>query len=205
MSFESNLRNNIVNAAIALDKSNLSFSTFRKSYCNGNYWERTRQGGFLLKEGASPSAAINDIYRNGSKYGTECATAIVIVFYKACLDSFGNRLFDAVLPDIYLMNWQNVDRNLGLATMDIENPLPGDCLYFKNPQVSPLTPEWQGENVIDLGEGMYYGHGVGIRTGNEIVDALNSNRVMGATQSAYLLDSATRPDFERLAHIKESS
>lgn len=206
MSFESSLRKNIVNAAIALDRSYLSFSTFRKSYCNENYWKRTRQGGFLLKKDVRSSAAINDIYENGRKYGTECATAMVIVFYKACLDSFGDRLFDTVFPEIYLMNWQNIDRNLGLTTMDdITNPLPGDCRYFRNPQVSPLTPEWQGENVIDLGDGMYYGHGVGIKTGEQIIDALNSNRVMGANQSAYLLDSATRPDFEHLSHIKEES
>ncbi|WP_446898466.1 protein-glutamine gamma-glutamyltransferase [Clostridium sp. LBM24168] len=204
MSFESNLRKNIVNAAIGLDRSGLSFRTFRKSECNEDYWKRTRQGGFLLKSGVKPSSAINDIYENGGEYGTECATAMVIVYYKACLDSFGGRLFDAVFPEIYLMNWQNIDRNLGLTTVDnVENPLPGDCRYFRNPQVSPLTPEWQGENVIDLGQGMYYGHGIGITTGREIIDALNSNRVLGATQSAYLLDSVTRPDFEHLSHIKE--
>lgn len=206
LKFELNLRKNIVNAAINLDRSNFEFAVFRKSRCNTDYWERTRQGGFLLKEGVRPSTAINDIYKNSNKYSTECATAMVIVQYKAVLDSFGEKLFDNSFQKIYLMNWHYMDTNLGLDISDnIVDYLPGDCRYFKNPQVNPLTPEWQGENVVDLGNGKYYGHGIGIRTGNEIIEALNKERIIGARKSAYLLDSATRADFKQLAHIYLSS
>lgn len=202
LKFELNLRKNIVNAAIDLNKSDFDFAVFRKSRANPNYWERTRQGGFLLKNGVSAASAINDIYKNSDKYATECATAMVIVYYKAVLDSFGARLFDTVFSNIYLMNWHYIDRNLGLdISDDISDFLPGDCRYFKNPDVNPLTPEWQGENVIDLGHDKYYGHGIGIRTAEEIIEALNEERFMGARRSAFLLDSATRPDFSHLAYI----
>ena len=55
--------------------------------------------------------------------------------------------------------------------------LPGDCRYFNNPDVDPLTPEWQGENAIDLSGGMYYGHGIGIKTADKIIEILNHNRI----------------------------
>lgn len=202
LKFEVNLRKNIVSAAFDLNRSKFDFAVFRKSKCNTDYWERTRQGGFLLKDGVKPSDAINDIFKNSNKYATECATAMVIVFYKAVLDSFGDKLFDDSFHKIYLMNWHYMDASLGLDISDnIVDYLPGDCRYFKNPQVNPLTPEWQGENVIDLGNGKYYGHGIGIGTANEIIEALNKERIIGARKSAYLLDSATRPDFKQLAHI----
>ena len=206
LKFELTLRKNIVNAAIDLNRSNFDFAVFRKARCNTDYWERTRQGGFLLKDGVRPSAAINDIYKNSNKYATECATAMVIVYYKAVLDSFGEKLFDDSFSKIYLMNWHYMDRNLGLDTSDeVVDYLPGDCRYFKNPDVNPLTPEWQGENVIFLGNEKYYGHGIGIGTGNEIIKALNEERFIGARRSAYLLDSVTRPDFQQLAYIYSKS
>lgn len=202
LKFELNLRKNTANAAIDLDKSDFDFVVFRKSRCNTEYWERTPNGGFLLKKGVRPSAAINDIYKNSRKYATECATAMVIVYYKAVLDSFGEKLFDSIFSNIYLMNWHYIDRDLGLDISDnIADYLPGDCMYFKNPQVNPLTPEWQGENVIYLGNDKYYGHGIGIANANQMIKELNRERIIGATESAYLLDAATRPDFEHLAHI----
>ncbi|MBV4418433.1 protein-glutamine gamma-glutamyltransferase [Clostridium tyrobutyricum] len=203
LKFELNLRKNIVNASISLYRSNFGFSIFRKSRCNTDYWERTRQGGFLLKEGAKPSSAIDDIFTNGDEYATECATAMVIVYYKACLDSLGSKIFNNTFPKIYLMNWHNVDKNLGLTTVDnAADNIPGDCRYFQNPDVNPLTPEWQGENVIYLGDDMYYGHGVGIKNGDEIINTLNKTRIAGSSRSAHLLPSATRPDFEKLSRLK---
>lgn len=202
LKLELNMRKNIVTASIELDRSDFSFSVFRKSRCNTDFWERTKQGGFLLKEGVKPSAAINDIYKSSSKYATECATAMVIVYYRAFLNTFSGKLFDTTFSKIYLMNWYYVDEHLRLYTIDtIADDLPGDCRYFQNPQVNPLAPEWRGENVIDLGNGKYYGHGIGIRTSNKIIAELNSKRIIGATESAYLLDSAKRLDFQQLVHV----
>ena len=202
LNFEHNLRKSIVEVALNLSKSRLVFETFRDSWCNEVYWKRTAEGGFLLKNGVRPSMAIKDIFINGPKYGTECATAIVIIYYGALLNIFPEELFNRVFSKIYLMDWQNLDANLGITTIrDVVNYLPGDCRYFKNPDVDQNTPEWQGENVIDLGNGTYYGHGLGIRTAEGFIEALNRHRKEGAQISAFLTYSANRLNFKHLGNI----
>lgn len=199
LTFVLELRKNITRAATMLFRSGLSFKTFRKSVCNEKYWQRTPEGGFLLKEGVEPLKAVNDIYNNTSQYGTECATAIVIVYYKALIYSFPSELFNKLFMEIYLMDWQHVNNSLGVTYYtDPPSYLAGDCRYFKNPDVDPLKPEWQGENAIDLGDGYFYGHGVGIKTADEIITILNKKRKEGSNRSAYLMSSCTLPDFKYL-------
>jgi protein-glutamine gamma-glutamyltransferase len=201
LEIELKLRKNIVTAARELYRSGMSFRIFRNSICNPAYWERTDEGGFLLRENVKPTDAVRDIFINGRKYGTECATAIVIIFYKAVLEAFPEERFNELFKRIYLMDWQR-DKELGIRYYEnLTDYLPGDCRYFKNPDVDPLTPEWQGENAIDLSQGRYYGHGIGIKTAKGIIDALNMHREPGSQTSAYLLDSATRPDFKYLASV----
>ncbi|MCG8538844.1 MAG: protein-glutamine gamma-glutamyltransferase [Clostridia bacterium] len=201
LKFEVNLRKNIIIASRELNDTGFSFRTFRESKCNTEYWNRTNEGGFLLKEGVKPSDAIKDIFINSYKYGTECATAIVIVYYKALVNIYPEELFNEMFAGIHLMNWHYMDRDLNVGYYPNKaDYLPGDCRYFKNPDVDPLTPQWQGENAIDLGDGTYYGHGIGITSGDGIINALNRFRSEGSTKSAYLLDSATRPDFKYLSY-----
>ena len=83
LKFELKLRKEIVKSAIALNKSGMDFKVFKESKCNDKFWERTESGGFRLKENVKPSDAIQDIFINGNQYGTECATAMMIVYYKA--------------------------------------------------------------------------------------------------------------------------
>ncbi|MFU0825583.1 protein-glutamine gamma-glutamyltransferase [Clostridium sp.] len=200
LKFELDLRLSIVKASRDLYKSNFRFRVFKEAKCNPKYWTLTSEGGFLLKRGVEPYTAIEDIYLNSSMYGTECSTAIIIVYYKALLDILPRNLFNKLFDHIYLMNWKNLDDDLGIATYsNVIDYFPGDCRYFKNPDVNPKTPEWQGENAIDLGNGTYYGHGIGIKTADEIIKELNKNRKEGSTKSAYLMDTATRLDFKYLA------
>lgn len=203
LKFELNLRKEIVNSAADLNKSGLSFATFKNSKCNPEYWQRTPNGGFLLKNGVKSSEAIRDIFENGDKYATECATAMMIIYFKAMLNVFGNESFDKLIPKIYLMDWditESLFKEVGsmYKTADI---LPGDRGYFNNPDFDPSTPEWQGENVIILPDSMYYGHGIGIASADEIIRALNSRRKEHATKPAYFLDSAGRPDFKKLSDV----
>lgn len=203
LKFELHLRREIVNAAKALYKSGLSFAVFHKSRANPAYWDRTQNGGFRLKQGAEPAAAIEDIFTNGRAYATECATAMVIVYYRALLDVFGKERFNKLFPKIYLMNWHIEDPLL----REIGTPKPaadillGDRGYFSNPDVNPETPQWIGENVIVLPDSLYYGHGIGITTADRIISSLNSNRKADTTKSAYFMDSVGRPNFKRLADI----
>jgi protein-glutamine gamma-glutamyltransferase len=201
--FEIKMRKEIIDSSYELNKSDIGFATFRKSKCNPDFWNRTEEGGFLLKDGVKASEAIRDIFANGSKYATECATAMMIVYYKALLDIYPETLFNKLFSNIELMNWHHIDKLLkevGLMKKRMDY-LPGDRRYFANPDVDPLTPEWQGENVIDLDGKLYYGHGIGVYNQEMIIKALNENRSDGADESAYLKDTAGRPNFARLADI----
>jgi len=203
LKFELILRKEIINASNELYRSQFSFKVFREAMCNQDYFELTRQGGFLLKDKVKASDAIADIFINSDKYGTECATAMVIVYYKALLNIFPEDVFNEMFPSILLMNWHKIDKHLreiGI-TSDTNDFLPGDRRYFANPDVDPLIPEWQGENTIDLGNGLYYGHGIGIHTADTIIAELNKNRKDDSEKSAYLMDSVGRPNFKRLADI----
>ena len=144
-----------------------------------------------------------DIYVNGGQYATECATAILIVYYRALLEVFGTERFNVLFPHIYLMNWTRLDpllREAGTPRMAVDQ-LPGDRGYFRNPDVDPETPEWQGENVIILPDDLYYGHGIGVTRAGGIIRGLNAHRREGSTQSAYLMEEVGRPDFKRLAGL----
>jgi protein-glutamine gamma-glutamyltransferase len=199
--FELDVRDSVVKASRDLSGSYLSFSGFHDAKCNPKFWDRTDNGGFRLKKGVSAGAAVADIFAHGEEYATECATAMQIVYYKALLDVYGEERFDKVFPDIFLMDWA-----IGNPLMaGLGNPKPvadtllGDRAYFKNDDVDPKAPWWQGENVIVLPDGLYYGHGVGIGTAEQIIRDLNSNRKQGATVFAHLLDTLSRPDFKGLA------
>lgn len=203
LKFELKLRREIINAANALNESDISFKNFRDTICNPDYWTRKDNGGFELKEGVKPSDAIRDIFVNSSMYGTECATAMLIIYYKALLEIFPEDVFNRMFQNIHLMNWHLIEREIrevGLM-QEVKDFLPGDRRYFANPDVDPTTPEWQGENVIDMGNGIYYGHGIGKYGAETLIRALNLNRKEDADESAYLMSSAGRPNFKRLAAL----
>lgn len=200
--FELKLRDAIAAVARDLSRSGMEFRVFRESKANPEFWTRTAEGGFQLKMGANPAAAIRDIYNNGSLYGTECSTAMVIVYYKALLAVFPQELYNRLFNGIYLFNWQKLDRDLMVDDVGkVADELPGDARYFINPDVDPLHPEWQGENAFYLGGGRYYGHGIGVTTGESIIRALNGARREGATKEAYLLPSAKRQDYKGLEEV----
>lgn len=197
LQFELRLRELITANSVQLYRSGVSYATFEQSRCNPAFWELTPRGGFLLKPGVLPSDAIQDIYRNGAMYAFECATAMVIVLYKAVLDVLGPPVFNRLFESILLWAWQ-YDKDLGLHTARRPDVLPGDIVYFKNPDVDPATPEWQGENAIVMPDGTYYGHGIGITSAQAIISALNANRRPGAQRPAYLTDQVTRPNYRYL-------
>lgn len=203
LKFELGFRREIVNAALNLNGSELAFAVFQDSRCNPEYWSRTDNGGFLKKEGVRSDEAIHDIFVNGDQYATECATAMMIVYYRGLLNVFGATRFNKLFPKIYLMDWDVREplleevNNLKAAA-DI---LPGDRGYFNNPDFDPETPEWEGENVIVLPGSLYYGHGIGIAAADAMIRSLNSKRKEGATRSAYFDASVGRPDFKALSDV----
>jgi protein-glutamine gamma-glutamyltransferase len=195
--FELKMRDHLVRSSPALYHSGLAFSVFNDSRANERYWARTELGGFRLREGVPAAVGIVDIFRNGRLYATECATAMVIILYHAVMKSIRPADFERLFADLLLYDWR-YDQDLDLRTVRTVTFLPGDILYFENPDHDPEKPQWQGENAVYLGRGMYYGHGAGILTAEGIIDFLNEQRKPGATRSAYLLHQATRPGFAYL-------
>ncbi|MFD0713320.1 protein-glutamine gamma-glutamyltransferase [Paenibacillus sp. GCM10027626] len=201
--FELRMRSHIVAAARKLYQSNAGFATFKNTRGNNNYWTRTEQGGLRQNEGVLTSDAINDIFENGELYAFECATAMVIIFYKAFLDTVGPDVFNAYFRHLLLYDWQ-YDNNLRLISVNNHNQaIPGDIFYFKNPEHDPQTPEWQGENAIMLAENQFFGHGIGIKTAEQMIEELNSRRIPGSQVSAYLTDEVVYPDFEYLRSLRQ--
>lgn len=196
--FELRVRVRLTEAADALNTSGAQFAVYRDSRCNPRMWRRNEQGGFELLPYVSPADGIRNIFAEGEYYAFECSTAMVIVLYKGFLDVLGDRLFNAWFGGILLYDW-HYDKDLHLVdSKRPEEALPGDIQYFKNPDVSPEFPEWQGENVVRMAADLFYGHGLGIKPAELIIQSLNRKRVPFATRSAYLTDVVVHPDYPAL-------
>ncbi|MEW9702212.1 protein-glutamine gamma-glutamyltransferase [Paenibacillus sp. SI8] len=204
--FELKLRTQIMEASWALSKSGVFFAGFNNSVCNKAYWHHTDQGRFRLKSGVSPQAAIRDIFSHGNLYAFECSTAVVVVLYKALLESIDPEQFDWLFSDLLLFNW---DYNANLHLIDrtcMEEAVPGDVLYFDNPEFAPILPWWRGENVVKMTDGLYYGHGhgIGVASEGDIITVLNKYRKPDSTQSAFLTDTIVFPDFSYFAKFQSN-
>jgi protein-glutamine gamma-glutamyltransferase len=186
--FELRLRENIIQAALDLNGSGAVFTSFQYSNFNPAYWGRGSNG-YVLRPDVIPSDAIRDIYLNGTMYGFECSTAMVIVFYKAVLDSIRESAFNFLFNNLLVWNW-SYDPDLDIITKRGEVFIPGDVVHFANPDYR--DPIWKGENAVVVGGNKYFGHGIGIKTAEEMIAALNTLRRDGATRSAYLLKQHSR-------------
>ncbi|SFE86997.1 protein-glutamine gamma-glutamyltransferase [Alteribacillus iranensis] len=198
LKFTVECRKRILTNANAMNRSHAQFEVFARSRCNPRYWLRTRTGGFQLRSGVSPAAAIEDIQVNSSQYAFECATAMMIILYQSVLHMIGPQMFDRLYTDLYLYSWE-ADPDLGLSADHTASIIPGDVVYFHNPDFYPKTSPWRGENAIAMGNSIFFGHGIGMRKAEEIVHILNQHRRRGSMRSAYLMSTATRLDFVRIA------
>ena len=196
--FELRLRANILESARLLSLSGARFATFAKSTCNPWYWTRTPKGAFVLRDNVTSAEGIRDIYRNGSLYAFECATAMVIVLYRAILETVGDPIFNQRFSNLTLYDW-NYDKDLFLQRIDpLKGVLPGDIIYFENPDVSPETPWWIGENTVKMDNRYYFGHGIGIVPSEQIIAALNRNRRPGSMISAFISNIVVAPGYRAM-------
>ncbi|MDF2926457.1 MAG: protein-glutamine gamma-glutamyltransferase [Paenibacillaceae bacterium] len=193
--FELNNRSLMTQAAVELNASGVQFAPFNDSRCNPMYWRRDERGGFRLLPAIPPAEGIRDIYRQGPLYAFECATAMVIVLYKGMLGSLGDTLFNLWFGGLLLYDW-HYDQDLHLVdSKKPQDAVPGDVQYFINPDVAPEFQEWQGENVVRLEEDLYYGHGIGLKPAEKIIESLNGKRKPYSQISAYLTDIVVHPDY----------
>lgn len=196
--FELAGRTRVAEASLMLYGSGAGFASFSRSRCNERYWLRTSDGGFRLRADVTPADAINDIFVNGRLYAFECATAIIIIFYKAVLEMIGTAIFNQRFAGLFVRDWQ-YDRDLRLRLFKgLQEAYLGDVLYFRNPDVNPAESQWQGENAVILGDNRYFGHGIGVADAETIIAALNRHRKPGATRSAFLTDDVLTLDYAHL-------
>lgn len=195
--FELILRENMINSATLLNENEVEFSVFHTSKFNSMYWLKTSRG-YILKPNVLPSDAIKDIFDNGKEYGFECTTAIVVIFYYAVLQSIEERAFNRLFNHLLVWDW-SYDEDLGIITRVGSDFIPGDVMYFYNPDYD--NPVWIGENVVFLGEDKYFGHGIGIGTAEETIKALNTLRKEGATRSAHLIHQHSRLNYKYLSQF----
>jgi protein-glutamine gamma-glutamyltransferase len=199
--FELELRKNIINSAKEMRNGKAKFNIFKKARGNPQYWQLNEVGVFQLRLGAKPADAIRDIFVNSSFYTFECATAIVMIYYYALLKIIGDTPFNTIFQHLFLYSW-HVAPNYKIHTFYGQHLVPGDVVYFDNPDVDPIKYWWRGQNVIDMGDGTFYGHGFGIRSKEEMIKLLNEKRKPGSKQSAYLSNLITRPSFRELARLR---
>jgi protein-glutamine gamma-glutamyltransferase len=189
LSFELKLRREIVNAAKELARSGLGFRVFRESYANKKYWDRRRDGGFALKSGVKASEGIRDIFENGDLYATECATAMMMIYYKALLAVFPEDAFNKMFPTIVLMNWHEIPYALReVGYLNMRGFFPGDRRYFKNPS-NPATPEWQGKTSFPWATG-YTTATASVHIRKTPLSKLSTATAGGRHRSAYLMNAA---------------
>lgn len=197
--FEIRLRENIIEAALKLKDASVAFTSFKYSKFNPIYWTKGPSG-YLLNPNVRPSDAISDIFNNGQEYGFECSTAMVIIFYKAVLESIRVADFNYLFRGLLVWNW-NYDPDLAIITLEGSEFIPGDVVYFMNPDFE--MPIWRGENAVVLGKGLYFGHGIGIGTAKEMIKALNTLRKEGSTTSAYMLQQHSRLNSKYLSQFSD--
>ena len=191
----------MVGAAEEMDRAAHHFALIKDQTFNATYWTPQGNGTFALRPGVRPSVAVDDLFAHPDAYRFECATALVITQYKAMRDLLGARDFDRVAQKLRIGPWQSestLDEHTRIwghddveATAEKKATLrAGDYGYFKNWDVSPegAAEGWQGENVVYLGDGRFYGHPFGIADEQTIVDHLNRQRTPGSSKSASFLD-----------------
>lgn len=197
--FEIRLRENIIEAALKLKDASVAFTSFKYSKFNPIYWTKGPSG-YLLNPNVRPSDAISDIFNNGQEYGFECSTAMVIIFYKAVLESIRVADFNYLFRGLLVWNW-NYDPDLAIITLEGSEFIPGDVVYFMNPDFE--MPIWRGENAVVLGKGLYFGHGIGIGTAKEMIEALNTLRKEGSTTTAFMLQQHSRLNSKYLSQFSD--
>ncbi|WP_431799747.1 protein-glutamine gamma-glutamyltransferase [Halobacillus andaensis] len=203
LKFELRVRRSILRSAELMNQSEVKFATFDTTRSDPRYWIVTNYGAIRLRPGVKPSAAIQDIYSNSREYAFECAGAMLIIYYHAVLNVIGESAFNFLFPDIYIYSW-HADSDLGLYPVYTRRFLPGDIVYFDNPDFDPQAPQWRGENAVFLGNDLYFGHGLGILSSEQMVITLNELRRPDAGRSSYLTNLVVRLNYTHLQQFAGS-
>jgi protein-glutamine gamma-glutamyltransferase len=192
-------RAHVVQASKDLAASGASFSPSHETdKVNKELWTLGYGGRMQVRkwlpdgEIGKPSTALRDIFQNGRQYGFECATAMMVIYHKAILDHVGDEAFDKMFSEprnLAFFRWDIEDTDFVDAKKLVHRPMPlqpGTHYYFENPDAAPENSAFRGENVLYLGDGQFYAHGIVgdsgtyLVTEKDIVDTLSALRAPGA-------------------------
>ncbi|MBI1916597.1 MAG: hypothetical protein HYS12_17955 [Planctomycetes bacterium] len=203
-------REGLVQAARALQKSKITFNP--KLYAEiadksplKEFWESDGLGGIRVIAGKSRAEALDALFKNDKDLSVDCATGTIVVSLKALRD-FHKDNFDKLFPKLNLRGFRThpevrrVGQGVGAILFTAAPLFPGDRVMFKNPDAK--EDAWKNENTVYLGGGKFdaqgnyvsggefFGHGIGIRSPEGMIERLNAKRREGATQSAYMEKAA---------------
>jgi hypothetical protein len=193
-------RARVVTAAKDLASSGASFAgSAEGDRVNQKLWTMGFGGRMQVRkfleggEIGKPSAALRDVFTNGHQYGFECATAMMVIYHKAILDHVGDAAFDAMFTEprnLAFFRWSIEDDDFLDVKKLVHKPMPlmpGSHYYYTNPDASPENSAFSGENVLYLGDGQFYAHGIVGSSGTylvseqDITDTLSALRRSGSS------------------------
>ena len=193
-------RAHVVNAAKALAAGGAAFAGASDGdKVNKDLWTMGFGGRIQVRkfmpDGSigKPAEALRDMFSNGRAYGFECATAMMVIYHKAILDHVGDEAFNKMFSEprqLAFFRWSIEDTDVLDVKKLVHKPMPlqpGTHYYYSNPDASPENSAFGGENVLYLGQGEFYAHGIVGSSGSyivsekDIVDTLSSLRRTGAT------------------------
>lgn len=210
----------VVSACLEMHQAHHEFAIAPLQRFSGAYWRRDgrlqHHATFHLRPGVKASAALNDVFRNPDGYRFECATALVLVYYRAIQKLIGERDFDRIMGDLKVGPWEyepdlarfllSSGKGDRPATPERARQLKyGEYTYTKNWAVSwwGWAKGCQGQNQIRLDDDLYYAHSYALVGQGDIVARENGARVIGAKTSASMTDAQTRLDPKLLSKDRE--
>jgi hypothetical protein len=221
-------RQRVVKAAHALAAGGAQFSASHKAdKVNKKLWTMGYGGKIQVRKFlpndqiGKPSIALRDMFENGKDYGFECATAMMVIYHKAILDHLGDEKFDELFSEPRMLSffrWSVEDDDYTSVKKLVEDdkiikqpPKPGAHYYFSNPGASEENSAFGGENVLYLGDGLYYAHGIVgdsgsyIVTEDEIMATLSALRKPGSTIKPHRIGLELEMDALKVANLGDTS
>jgi hypothetical protein len=153
--------------------------------------------GIVWKRGpkSSLSEAVDELYSKKGSY--DCASAISVIVLKAFTESYKSVRKEflkeermVVIAGGYTFP-TDPSPSKDMITVKDKVLIPGDICYFFNP--GSKRGVWLRENAIYLGDGRFFGHGIGIKSYQEMAGTLYGHSG-SVWQFPYLLEQKGRPN-----------
>jgi RHS repeat-associated protein len=142
-------RQNIVEAA---KDYQVKFDTDLK--LSGAFWQIVKGE---MQSKASAYDALEDVFKNPADYQMACRRAARLVMLWGIAQAVGKEEFDKAVGNRVLYNGQ-LKFMRGTKGVPADDWIPGDWGYIKSQAKNPRVGE-EGENIIYLGNGEYWGQG----------------------------------------------